>query len=375
MRVAILESIIMPGGFEVEFDRVLVEELKNQGHEPVFFVPKNYPFQLDYDCEVVHLDGEEGISYHGVSKWKRIWLSLVREKRRKEWFNSAYNLVAKGGYDEIIIPVATWRFIRSVIKTKLKDSPIPVQFIIHGANNREKADVIKYAKASLPYKNIKWKIISLREDFKQEKLSNVLEIPPPALAPQKLEPRKDLEYNSPLKIGFFGQYRKEKNVRFFLEAFQKARFTVPVIMRVQAVTSAPEDQQELDKIVTEYKDGKGIEFIEKRLIGIEWEKALNEVDVLMVLYAAERYRYHWGGLMFTALGYYKPVVQSPEINPEILQEFKVGMVADLSSVEAFSKQLENFVNTYEDSRLEYRDALAAANLKYNQEKLIQNILL
>ena len=40
MRIAILESIVMPAGHEVEFDRILVEEMKKQGHEPVFFVPE-----------------------------------------------------------------------------------------------------------------------------------------------------------------------------------------------------------------------------------------------------------------------------------------------------------------------------------------------
>ena len=47
MRVAILESIVMPAGHEVEFDRILVNELKKQGHEPVFFVPPNFPFKFD----------------------------------------------------------------------------------------------------------------------------------------------------------------------------------------------------------------------------------------------------------------------------------------------------------------------------------------
>lgn len=36
MRIAILESIVMPAGHEVEFDRILVDELKRQGHTPVF---------------------------------------------------------------------------------------------------------------------------------------------------------------------------------------------------------------------------------------------------------------------------------------------------------------------------------------------------
>ena len=62
MRIAILESIVMPAGHEVEFDRILVENMKLQGHSPVFFVPKNYPFKLDYKTDVEYLDGGEAIS-------------------------------------------------------------------------------------------------------------------------------------------------------------------------------------------------------------------------------------------------------------------------------------------------------------------------
>ena len=97
MKIAILESIIMPGGFEVEFDRILVQELKAQGHEPVFFVPKNYPFQLDYQCEVVYLDGGEGLSYDGVGRIRRIFLSLLLEKRCKDWFYFGYVKMVRGG--------------------------------------------------------------------------------------------------------------------------------------------------------------------------------------------------------------------------------------------------------------------------------------
>ena len=74
MRVAILESIVMPAGHEVEFDRILVEELKKQGHEPVFFVPEHFPFKLDYHCDVEYLDGGEAISYAGAGRLKRLWL-------------------------------------------------------------------------------------------------------------------------------------------------------------------------------------------------------------------------------------------------------------------------------------------------------------
>ena len=45
MRVAILESIVMPAGHEVEFDRILVDELKRQGHAPVFFFAGTFSVQ------------------------------------------------------------------------------------------------------------------------------------------------------------------------------------------------------------------------------------------------------------------------------------------------------------------------------------------
>ena len=46
MRVAILESIIMPAGHEVEFDRIIINELKRQGHEPVLMVPETLHLRL-----------------------------------------------------------------------------------------------------------------------------------------------------------------------------------------------------------------------------------------------------------------------------------------------------------------------------------------
>ena len=77
---------------------------------------------------------------------------------------------------------------------------------------------------------------------------------------------------------------------------------------------------------------------------MEWQKALISVDAIMMPYAAERYRYHWGAMLFTAIGFYKPVLASPELNPEVLEKYKIGMAVDLRSVESFTKQLEQFVD-------------------------------
>ena len=48
MRLAIMETITTPGGHEVDFDRIIVEELKKLGHEMEFFVPQDFVFKIDY---------------------------------------------------------------------------------------------------------------------------------------------------------------------------------------------------------------------------------------------------------------------------------------------------------------------------------------
>ena len=90
MKIAILESIIMPAGHEVEFDRILVDELNNQGHEPVMLVPENFPFKIKYNAKVDYLEGGEVVTYAGSNKFQKLWLSVKRESRRRKWFNSAY---------------------------------------------------------------------------------------------------------------------------------------------------------------------------------------------------------------------------------------------------------------------------------------------
>ena len=128
MRVAILESILMPAGHEVEFDRILVDELKRQGHEPVFFVPEHFPFKVDYHCDVEYLDGGEVVTYAGAGHIKRLYLSVVREIRRRAWFTSACEKAKAGLCDAIIIPTATYRYLKALRDSKLKDSPVPVYF-------------------------------------------------------------------------------------------------------------------------------------------------------------------------------------------------------------------------------------------------------
>ena len=374
MRIAILESIVMPAGHEVEFDRILVDELKRQGHEPVFFVPEHFPFKIDYHTDVEYLQGGEVVTYAGAGRLKKLYLGLLREKRRRSWFNSAFAKAKAGSCDAIIVPTATYRYLKALRDTDLKHSPVPVYFVFHGINPKEKSRFEEQARLTQQYSQVRLKVITLRDDFQNSELQNVDLIPPPVYKPQDLPVNKELKFEPPIKLGFFGQFRKEKNLGFFLEAFVKAKFAVPVQLIVQGATAKPEDGELFEKIANDYKSYPSITFWHKNLIGLEWQKALLSVDAIMIPYAAERYRYHWGAMLFTAIGFYKPFLSSPELNPEVLEKYRIGMAVNLSSTEDFTRQLEQFVEDLVKNAEVYRKDLAAANDEYSHERLIKNIL-
>lgn len=375
MRIAILESIVMPAGHEVEFDRILVEELKKQGHEPVFFVPEHFPFKLDYHCDVEYLEGGEAISYAGVSRLKRLWLSLQRERRRIAWLNSACQKGADGKCDAVIVPTNSWRVMRSIRHSILKNSKVPFLFMFHGIMPKDRQRFGDGVKSLKEYPNVHLGALGLQTEFPElADCPNFHTIMAPVYIPFDLPVTPEFHVHDPLRLGFFGQYRREKNLDFFLQAFVKANFTTPVTLTVQGATATQVDSDDFERLRNEYANYKNIHFLHKNLLGIEWQQEIMNIDVMLLPYWAERYRYQPSAMLFTAIGYYKPVLQSPEMNPEILQEFNIGEAVKLDSVDVFSKQLEKFVNEFPEKQESYRQGLIKANEKYGQDKLIQCIV-
>ena len=398
MKIAILESIIMPAGHEVEFDRILVNELKRRGDEPVFFVPENFPFKVDYKTEVSFLSGGEVVTYAGAGPLKKLWLSVLREKRRRAWFNSAYDKAIAGECDAIIIPTATYRYVKAIVDTKLKDSPVPVYIIFHGINDKEQSNFVKAAKLIAPYKNIHLKVITLCHNLDNESLVNVDCIIPPVFKPVHVSANSEHIQNlitniaaatqrngsidasitntdeKPLTLGVFGQFRKEKNIIPFLDAFIKARFNRPVHLVVQGATVRPEDSQLFDDMQKNYEQYNQISFVHKSLIGPDWEQALLDVDVIALPYGAKRYLYHWSAMLFTAIGFNKFILQSHEINPEVLETYPIGAFIDISNVEVLQHELEQWVNEYTNHTDRMKQALADANRDFGHEEFVRQLL-
>jgi len=375
MRIAILESIVMPAGHEVEFDRILVEELKKQGHDPRFFVPANYPFKIDYHVPVDYLQGGEAISYAGVGRLKKIWLSLQREKRRIAWLDDACRKAQAGLCDAIIVPTNSWRVMRSIRKSTIKASTVPVLFMMHGIMPADRARFVEGVRSLKNYHNIHIGALGLQKNFPElADCPGFHVIMGPVYVPLDLQVRPEFHFHEPLRLGFFGQYRREKNLEFFLQAFVQAKFTQPVQLIVQGATVTQADSDDFERLTKKYATYSNISFMHKNLLGLEWQKALMDCDVLLLPYGAERYRYQPSAMLFTAIGYFKPVLQSPEMNPEILAEFKIGEAVQLDSVTTFSQQLEQFVNTFKERAEQYKAGLIGANEKYSQANLLKTIV-
>jgi len=378
MRVAILESIVMPAGHEVEFDRILINELKQQGHEPVLFVPENFPFKVDYGVDIVYLEGGEVVTYAGASKWKKPFLSILRERRRRNWFTSAAQKIKEHKIDALIIPTGTYRYIKALLDTPLKDSEAAVHVIFHGIGKGEMNRFIKQAYRANAYKNLYLDVISLRDDMLRSDLSRVRKILPPVFLPStelRAEQRNsNISVDNTIKLGFFGQFRKEKNIERFIDAFVSLNYDNSVQLVVQGAAVKPEDGVLFESIIKKYSQYSNIQFIHASLIGKDWDRALLSVDALLLPYGAERYRYHWAAMLFTAIGFQKPVLISPEINPEVLEQYSIGEVLNLDDVHSIGQGISQFVENLQHNKEKYKQGLVDANNNYSHKRLIQSVI-
>ena len=112
-----MECVVTPGGHEIDFDRILVEELTALGHSVEFYVPEGHQFKWDYGMPVHHLKGT-GVSYKGAHGLKKLVLAARREWHRQKWYTQMYALACEDKFDAIIFPSATYRYLRALKRRK-----------------------------------------------------------------------------------------------------------------------------------------------------------------------------------------------------------------------------------------------------------------
>lgn len=371
MKIAIMETITTPGGHEVDFDRILVDEFRAQGHEVTFFVPEGVQLPLNYGVPIREMPGK-GITYTGLRGIKKLWASAKREFRRQKWYR--YMAGQTPEWDAIIVPTSTYRYLRALRWSPLKYSPIPVIFILHGINPGEAEKFIQAAKALIPYDNIHMAVLTFGETIFGQKPKNVTCMVPPTYLPRDIAYQPANAISERLKLGFFGQYRREKQLEAFLDMYLSQTYAYPVELMVQGATMRPEDTEDFDRIIRKYQGTPGIQFLHKGLIGREWQEAIAGVDALLLPYSAPRYRYHWGGMLFTALGYQKPVIVSDDMNPEVMEQYTVGTSFASGDQQALKQAIKTFIDTYPQKYLQYRQSLAQAYTDFHPHRFAEQLL-
>ena len=374
MRLAIFENIMTPGGHEVDFDRIVVEEFQKLGHTVSFYVPEGFQFSMDYHVPVHELQGRV-VSYSGVTGIRKLLRTVKREIHRMSWYRQLYEAAKRGEMDAIIIPTSTYRYLRAIAKSVLRHSPVPIIFILHGINPGEAPKFLKAAKKLEDCPNIRPTVLTFSDDIFGEKRKNIRTVYPPTFIPRdiKWQTHASEDANRPLVIGFFGQYRREKRLEDFLEVYRKGNYTRPVKLLVQGATMHPEDAADFERIIQKYKGHEGIEFLHKGLIGAEWQQAIMDIDALLMPYSAPRYRYHWGGMLFTAIGFQKPVVASDDMNPEVFEAFHIGELFKSGDMDNLQSALEHFINTYDEMEPMYQQELQKAAVEYSPEAFVKRL--
>ncbi len=375
MRVAILETVKTTGGFEQEFDRLIIKELQKQGHEPILYLPEHSSLPVDFGIPVEYVQGGEIVDYEGAGHLKKIWLSIQRERRRVKWFDSAYEKACRHEVDAIMLTTATYRYLRSLHKSKLKNSPIPIIFIFLGVNPQEKPKFLAQARQCQAYANIKLKVTTLRNDFKDDDVPNVELIKPPVLLPEGIEVNPELSYREPIRIGFFGHYRKgEKDVDGIIQAFLHCHLGHKAELVVQAAPTGPDDAADMERIIGKYAAEEAVQFIRGKVFGKAWYDLLQSVDVMFLPYSNPRYLYNWSAVYFNALALYKPVLATSLLNPEVLVSYQVGMEVDLEDLGHLSQQLRSFLEAYEDMLPVYQKELTRANEDFSTKAFLESLL-
>ena len=373
MNIAIFENIMTPGGHEVDFDRILVEELKKLGHSVSFYVPEDFVFAFDYHTAVHRLKGST-ISYTGVTGLKKVIYSIRREIHRQNWYEQLYKAADTGEFDAIIVPTSTYRYLRALSHNILRKTPVPLLFVLHGINPGEAPKFLAAAGKLLPYKNVYTAVLTFGKDIFGKSLANIHPIYPPVFSPRDISYEPSTQEKEVLRIGFFGQYRREKKLEDFLQVFVKGHYTRAVKLLVQGSTMHPEDAEDFDKIIQKYSACQNIEFLHKGLIGAEWQRAIADVDVLLMPYSAPRYRYHWGGMLFTAIGFHKPVIVSDDMNPEVFAQYHIGETFASGDMDDLQAVLEQFINGFDEQQSVYAAALQKASEVFAPEVFAQHIL-
>lgn len=371
MRFFIVETRVPSGGHEMEFDRIFIEELRTLGHNVTLALPRNVAPKLDYGVEIYRLSSQAAPLPVKGSLPARLLRSLKSESRRQNIYAEIANLSEE--YDCVVFPTATYRFLRALRLNKLKNSKKAVVFIVLGATPLEARKILGQARRLKSNENIHSFINTINKDQEPKGEPNVHLVPPPAYIPRGV-PWRAAPGNRELVFGFFGLYRREKKLPQLLDGILAAKLTRPVKFHIQAFAGTPLEQEEVEELAKTYgsRDPR-LTFLTRSFAGADWQEALLNLDALLLPYDSERFKWHWSGMLFNAIGFSRPVLAAKTINPEVWERFPIGETFSPGDSADFARVLEDFVDNFDANAAKYSQALAAALEYYHPRRLAKSI--
>lgn len=372
MNLIIMECMIDSYGRNVEKNKSLIENLQAMGHTVELYVPKGV--SLNYNSDIpVHYTLHHNLAFIENNCLKRIYSSIKNEFYIHEWFKTAYELAKTRRIDAIIFPNATYKFLRSLRINKLKNSPIPLIFLIDGINLSDCSKIGRQAYQLALKINIRIGIQSFARDKLTVEVPNVVLMDPSCdISPNfsKIDNCKDDIFT----MGIFGKYRKGKKIEDFLDVYSQCEFFRKVKLIVQFSNQTQEGREEFLKLVNKYSHIESIEFRNEFLDQDKWKEQLLQVDSLVIPYSGENYIFKNSLMLLNAIAFHKPVLISNHTNPEVLKEYKIGNVFEVGNKVQMKSAIEGFVNRYEDNRELYLRDLERAEEYFSPAKLAQNVV-
>jgi hypothetical protein len=85
-------------------------------------------------------------------------------------------------------------------------------------------------------------------------------------------------------------------------------------------------------------------------------------------YGARRFLWNWSSMLFSAIGYRRPVLVTDSLNPAVVERFGIGRMARGGDFGALGQALELLAADFDDPAL-YRGRLEAAFDYYHPRRL------
>lgn len=140
---------------------------------------------------------------------------------------------------------------------------------------KDRARFCEGVKSLRDYSHIHLGALGLQTDFPElTDCPNFHTIMAPVYVPFDLPVTPEFKPHIPLRLGFFGQYRREKNLDFFLKAFIKAHFTNAVELVVQGATVTQADSDDFERLKKSMKSREIFVSFIKTFWGLSGRKSL-----------------------------------------------------------------------------------------------------